>query len=399
MKICFHTNFSVTPNYIGGTERFLIKICKEMVNLGHEPFIVCSSFIEEIEVEGIKVIGRIPDKYKDKIKLYENFSSIFLKNEIFDETDYIGSLKRLSEYTEMQLDGIEADIYHLNSFASASFLIPSNNILVTNHENNLEYNGYWGDSFFDTFALCVRNKQTELHKYKYLFVPSQYYANFFSKEFSLNIDYIHLGIHLEDFKIQPKIDEFKKELFSDNKGVILLFPSRFQLKQKGHDIAIKAASLLKSKGIDFKIIFTGLKRSNQKYIEQFQHLIKEYNIEDRVKITTFSDIMTAYNNCDIVISTEKYCSYGLSISESLSLGIPTVLSDIPTYHEIGNGYKNAIFFKSEDYKDLADKLIKTISNSQERNVNDAIKFRRNNDIRDCAKKYSDVYFKMILFHK
>ena len=68
-----------------------------MLNLGHEPFIVCSRFDEEIEVEGIKVIGRIPDKYKDRIKKYETFSSIFLKNEIFDESDYLGSLKRLSD--------------------------------------------------------------------------------------------------------------------------------------------------------------------------------------------------------------------------------------------------------------------------------------------------------------
>lgn len=394
MKICFHTNFSVTPNYIGGTERFLVKISKEMINLGHEPFIVCSNFIEETEVEGIKVIGRIPDKYKDRIRLYENFSSAFLKNEIFDESDYMGSLKRLSEYTEMQLEGIEADIYHLNSFASASFLRPSNNFLVTNHENNLEYNGYWGDSFFDSFASYIRNKQTELHKYKYLFVPSQYYANYFSKEFNLKIDYIHLGIYLEDFQIQPKSNEYKNKFFLDNRGIILLFPSRFQLKQKGHDIAIKAASILKTQGIEFKIVFTGLKRSNQKYINQFQHLIKKYNVEDKVKITTFSDIMTAYNNCDIVISAEKYCSYGLSISESLSLGIPTVLSNIPTYLEIGKGYKNAIFFKSEDYNDLAEKLIEIISNNQERNINDAIKFRSNNDIRDCAKKYSNIYFEL-----
>lgn len=395
MKICFHTNFSVTPNYIGGTERFLVKICKEMINLGHEPFIVCSSFIENITVEGIKVIGRIPNKYKESMRNYENFSSAFLKNEIFDESDYFGSLKRLSEYTEEQLEGIEADIYHLNSFASTSFLKPSKNYIVTNHENNLEYNSYWGDSFFDSFTSYVRNHNTELHKYKNLFVPSRYYANYFSKAFNLNIDYIHLGIHLDDFPLNPTSNEFRNEFFNDSKGYIFLFPSRFQLKQKGHDIAIKAASILKEKGINFRIIFTGMKRSTMKYIEEFQKLIKQYNIEDIVVITTFSDINTAYNNCDIVISSEKYCSYGLSISESLSLGIPTLLSDIPTYLEIGNGYKNAIFFKSGDHNDLAEKILEVISNKTVRNNEEAIRFRCNNDIRDCAKKYSDTYFKML----
>ena len=42
MKVCLHTNYSITPDYIGGTERFLITLSKELKCLGFEPFIVLS---------------------------------------------------------------------------------------------------------------------------------------------------------------------------------------------------------------------------------------------------------------------------------------------------------------------------------------------------------------------
>lgn len=396
MKVCLHTNFSITPDYIGGTERFLITLSKELKCLGFEPFIVCSSFINEIMVEGIKVIGRIPEPYKPMICKYKSFTSAFLKNEIFDESDYENSLRRLSKYTEMQLAGIDADIFHLNSFASASFLPYKENYIVTNHENNKEYNGFWGENFFETFRNLVKNRQTELHKYPFLLVPSQFYSEYFSKQFNLNIGYIHLGINLNDFPIRKQLNDLKEEYFNhDDNGCIILFPSRFQIMQKGHDIAIKAAALLKEKGYKFKIIFTGLKRSNEKYIKQYEELIEQYDVKDCVVVTTFHDINTAYDNCDVVVSAEKYCSYGLSISESLSKGIPTILTNIPTYLEIANEYQHAIFFENENYEALSKELSKVISKPITRDVIGAIKFRSNNDLRECARKYAQKYIALL----
>lgn len=391
MKICFHTNFEINQNYIGGTERFLITVCKELEILGHEPFIVCSSLNEESTVEGIKVYGRIPQKIRPRFEKYSYFSSEFIKKEIIGEKYSIDALKRLSEYTEEQISDIKADVINFNSFASTSFLKPNSNFVVMSHENGLEYDSYWGEGFFSFFSELIKNKETELHKYNALITPSNFYANDYSRQFGIKVRAINLGICLQDFKISEPNNELRKKYFFENEGALILFPSRFQTKQKGHDIAIKACSILKEKNIPFKMIFTGVKKSCEKYLSDFYKYAEKYNVQDCVQITTFAEIQKAYENCDIVISPEKYCSYGLSISEALALGIPTILSDIPTYKEIAGEHKHAIFFTSESYSDLAEKIIKTINKGNYRNREEAIKFRSKFDLRGCARKLIELY--------
>ena len=105
-----------------------------------------------------------------------------------------------------------------------------------------------------------------------------------------------------------------------------------------------------------------------------------------------------YESVHVVLSPERYCSYGLSISEALSIGIPTVLSDIPTYTEIASGYNHAIFFKKNDLDDLISKLDTVLSTAPQYNYRDnesAIEFRINNDIRYTATTFSKIYKNLI----
>lgn len=394
MKLCFHTIWELGPKYIGGTERFLINMCKELKILGHDPFIVCSNKNEELDVEGIKVLGRFTDRYSKNIDHYPFFSSKFIKQEIIGETFSVASLKRLSDYTNEQLSGINADLFHLNSFVSASFLTPHENYVITNHENRREYDWYWGKGFYDFFKTEVSERRTTLHEFKHLYTPSRHYAAEFSKELGLNVQAINLGVPLSNFMIEEKDDELKRKYSFDHDDVVILLPSRFQPFQKGHDIALQACSILKQCGIRFKIIFTGVKKSSEKYMSDFDKWVLNHNLQGYVKVITFPEIQEAYRNADIVISPERYCSYGLSISESLALGIPTVLSDIPSYKEIAGGFRHALFFKNESAQDLADKLL-TVINSIDRNATEAIRFRTKFDLRDCAKKYSSIYLEIL----
>lgn len=391
MKVCLHTNWDISPKYIGGTERFLINLCKELQTMGLEPFIVCSSKTDQIQIEGIQVIGRFLSDYNESKTIYPYFSSNFIKQEIIGKEYSLESLHRLSEYTSEQLKGIQADVFHLNSFISASFLKPMNNYVITNHENDREYDWYWGKGFFEFLKYHVVRGETNLHKFSHLFVPSTHYAKWFSVQFGLNVQSINLGVPLNEFIVSNKDVALRNEYSFNQNEVIILLPSRFQPYQKGHDIALAACAILKKKGISFKIIFTGVKNSSEKYLSDFDALVLKYNLQNNVKVVTFSDMNEAYNNVDIVISPERFCSYGLSISESLSLGIPTILSDIPTYKEIAQDSENAFFFKSESYEDLADQLISVISTNCIRKRIDALKFRINNDIRTCAKSYIKTY--------
>lgn len=106
------------------------------------------------------------------------------------------------------------------------------------------------------------------------------------------------------------------------------------------------------------------------------------------------DMYEIYDSVHVVLSPERYCTYGLSISESLAIGIPTVLSNIPTYKEIALGYEHAFFFKKDNLNDLMYAICRAIESSKNNNFRynkASIQFRIDNDIRKTAVAFSNVY--------
>ncbi len=103
----------------------------------------------------------------------------------------------------------------------------------------------------------------------------------------------------------------------------------------------------------------------------------------------------AYEEADLIISPERYCSYGLSISEALAIGKPTVLSNIPTYQEIAEGFKHAYFFETGDSSSLAEQIELAVSRILSCHAADIVKFRSKYDFRECAKKYGELYIQSL----
>ena len=61
----------------------------------------------------------------------------------------------------------------------------------------------------------------------------------------------------------------------------------------------------------------------------------------------FDYMSDAYQLTDVVVLPSQSESFGYSALESLSLGIPTILNDIPTFHEIADGHPSARFFRGD----------------------------------------------------
>ncbi len=400
MLVCLHTVNEVSELYIGGLERFLIKLAIELQTIGCDVFIVCSSLVQQCYIENIKVIGCIPKQYRTNVDHYSFFTTQFIQNEVVhNTTDCEKIMRAVSAYAQEQLNHIEADIYHFNSFISASYIDDVrilSRCLVTNHDNDLEMNQYWGEKFYAEFAKLVFHRKTNLHLFKMHFVPSNYYAEKFSTELKLRISNIPLGVDINHFSYSSNHCSYANSMSNQHiRKITILLPSRLRIHQKGHDIALEACYYLKQKHVNFNLIITGIAKSLSSEANKLWELIKQYNLQENIVLRTFGDMKEAYNECDIVISPERYCSYGLSISESLSLGIPTVLSDIPTYQEIARGFKHSIFFKSESAQALSDAII-GVNLSRTAYQIDACRFRTCNDMRECARKYFTVYDQSIV---
>lgn len=393
MRICLHTYYEVANPYIGGTQTLLIKLAKELKLIGHEVFIVCSNLCPHYIIEGVDIYGVIPEKYVDLLRKEFNGipSSKFLKKAMFDGENKELALMNLAGYAFDQVSRFKADIYHLNSYVASIFADELHAPVVAyHHENEEEFDGLWGRGSFDELI----NQIKTAHCKTMLFAASHHYAEHFSKLFETYIQAVHLGISLNDmpFSNTVKYSELTSVGRNDT-SVIILVPSRFNVKQKGQDLAINACEKLLEK-YDIEIVFSGVKNSLQTELEVFREKYKNLKIANRLHFIAVNNMHDLYESVHIVLSPERYCSYGLSISEALAMGVPTVLSDIPTYVEIASGYRHAFFFHNDNLDDLISKLdnvVLTASQYNFRNNEAAIEFRMNNDIRNTAMVFSKIY--------
>lgn len=139
-----------------------------------------------------------------------------------------------------------------------------------------------------------------------------------------------------------------KDLSIDKKVNVGLIGSTF-VDYKGHEIAIKAASLLKNKGIPIQLEFVGEGPS-----PKFANMAKKFNLENDVifkgKIYGKEKLNEWFNHLDIYIQpslTEGHCR---AIVEAIGNGVPTLASNAGGNSDSVN---KEFLFDAKNYKKLA----------------------------------------------
>lgn len=145
-----------------------------------------------------------------------------------------------------------------------------------------------------------------------------------------------------------------KDLSIDKKVNVGLIGSTF-VDYKGHETAIKAASLLKNKGIPIQLEFVGEGPS-----PKFANMAKKFNLENDVifkgKIYGKEKLNKWFNHLDIYIQpslTEGHCR---AIVEAIGNGVPTLASNAGGNSDSVN---KEFIFDAKNYKKLAS-LIETL---------------------------------------
>ena len=97
--------------------------------------------------------------------------------------------------------------------------------------------------------------------------------------------------------------------------------------------------------------------ANRSAIDYQQQLEAEgvTNLHIKGPATNITELMPQY---DLFVSSSKYESFGISVLEAMALRVPVLLSDIPAFKELYEGY--ATFFESESVPDFTYKLTEII---------------------------------------
>lgn len=128
-------------------------------------------------------------------------------------------------------------------------------------------------------------------------------------------------------------------------------------KQKGYDLAIGAAKILKDKGIDFAWHFVG----GGVLFNKLQEEIKENGLQDYVILE--GEQLNPYpfmKSADIYVQTSKFEGFGLTIGEAKILGRPIVSTNFPVvYNQITDGVNGLVVGMTPNT--IADGILKLIT--------------------------------------
>lgn len=138
--------------------------------------------------------------------------------------------------------------------------------------------------------------------------------------------------------------------------------------QKGLDISIKAAAYLKLMGINFIWFICGTGSQESKLLDLTAKLGLSENI---VFLGYLENPFPLVRHSDVFVLTSRHEGFGLSIAETMSLGLPIIASDLDVFKELQQGYDNFVTVPLEPLK-IAEALYHTLN--KDKNIRTPLRF-------------------------
>ena len=332
MKIAILCPWTVKPTSIGGTERFVIDLAETFINANNE-----------VDVYMLSGDSYIKNKVNYiSMNLFKDINEVdeyFLKSQ-FNQFNDEQSFENLAKKIE---DKISFDKYDLIQLNSQLFLkvAEEKTRIFTIHTNPFEYKLDWGEISFE-IMLKLMYKESTMEK-TYFVTPSKYYANLYKDLSNTNIYFIPHAIDVSRITSDNDRNQILDKMNIEQNKKIILLPSRLEPIQKQPMLFMKAFALLDDNiKSNYKVICTGKDKQYEQFMDDILNFCQKNNID--ILIDRFDKMSDGYKVADIVMLPSKSESFGYSALEALSLGIVTILNNIPTYKEIVDGAKNYYLF-------------------------------------------------------
>lgn len=160
---------------------------------------------------------------------------------------------------------------------------------------------------------------------------------------------------------------------------------------KGQEVLIEAAKVLKEHGVDFSIDFIGSGKNEA----ELKELTKEYRLEDNINFLGFQSRTYVYENLchyDLYVQPSIFEGFGLTIAEAIAAKVPVITSDLEGPIEVIDGGHYGIPFQCGNASDLAEKIMLFYNKEITIDTEAAWNFAHENfDINAATQKYLDAY--------
>jgi glycosyltransferase involved in cell wall biosynthesis len=182
-------------------------------------------------------------------------------------------------------------------------------------------------------------------------------------------------------------------------GKFFYLPNQFW-KHKNHMVVFKAISLLKSKGLDVKVICTGniKAQDNSGYIESLQKLIDSLGIRDNIilpGVVDYSDVQILMRASVSVLNPSYFEGWSSSVEECKSLGKNMIISNIAVHKEQNPSMTE--YFNPDNELELAERMEEvwnSYSGSPYYILESEARERLNQRTLEFGKNYENIVFEL-----
>lgn len=241
----------------------------------------------------------------------------------------------------------------------------------------------WVHNEFEKAGTDIRQNNKHYKQYNNIFCVSKLVGNEMKRAYPELNDRIATLYNIVNRKYILSMAN-KGDGFTKTDSKIILSVGRLHM-QKGFDIAIEAAKILKNKNIDFKwyIIGEGEEYSNLK------KMIKEYNLENNFKlIGARSNPYPYFKTCDIYVQPSRFEGYCITLAESRVFAKPAIVTNFAGAEEQIKNEVNGLIVGISPEK-IANSITSLINNNRIYKAieNNLILENDNNDLFEPIKKY------------
>ena len=152
----------------------------------------------------------------------------------------------------------------------------------------------------------------------------------------------------------------KHEYHNEMKHQVKLLSTGVFFSYRNYETLVLVVDYLRSKGYKVKLDIIGSTDKDKDYANKILALIKEKKLENDIKIWGQVDEITyntLYNQADIFAFINIDQSWGLTVFEAMSAGIPTLVSNSVGAIELLHNGEDAIIVEPKDVREIADQMI------------------------------------------
>ena len=242
-------------------------------------------------------------------------------------------------------------------FGGQSFIMESLAIIAAKVLNKKIIGVIHGGAFHEFYANNKTWCKFILGLSGQVYTPAKFLKQHFEKE-GFNFGYLPNFVHLDEFPL-------KKEK-QTHTAKLLWVRSLHKVYQP--ELAIKAVGVLKNRFPEISLTIIGADKGE---LENCRKIVKQLHLETRINLLGFvpnNQLIKYYHNHDIFINTTLYESFGVSLMEAASAGMPiisTSVGEIPFLWENGN---NIVLIDENNENALAEKIEKLLTDNNYKNM-------------------------------